>query len=191
MSEGQMSSLLDWLSEPSDMPRVIASPAILLPRHSRAVQRKLPVSALRSDGWDGYPGSLHQVLAYIAHQKIRNVVFVSGDEHLSCVARIELARPGDDPVIVHSVHCSPLFAPFPFANSEKADLVADESFALHGKTGKGARYRCRVRTEFGPPGDGFAVIRIYRDDCGWTMECDFDRAHNGAPYSLPFVRRLA
>jgi len=184
MSEGQMSSLLDWLSEPSDMPRIIASPSILLPRHSRAVQRKLPVSALRSDGWDGYPGSLHQVLAYIAHQKIRNVVFVSGDEHLSCLARIELARPEDDPVVVHSVHCSPLFAPFPFANSEEADLVPDESFALHGKTGKGARYRCRVRTEFGPPGDGFAVLRFHREDGGWKMYCEFDRAHEeGAPAS--------
>ena len=194
MSKDQMSSLLKWLSEPGpdgrDAPKVIASPSILLPRHSRAVQRGLPVSALRSDGWDGYPGSLHQVLAHIAREKIRNVVFVSGDEHLShCPDRACEAQ--NEPVVVHCSLFSPLFAPFPFANSEEADLVADESFALHGKTGKGARYRCRVRTQFGPAGDGFAVIRIYRDGGGWTMECDFDRAHNGAPPLPPIVRPLA
>jgi hypothetical protein len=88
VSEGQMKALLDWLSEPSEMPKIIASPAMLLPRHARAVQRKRIESALRSDGWDGYPQSLHRVLAFIARRRIPNVVFLSGDEQQGCIARI-------------------------------------------------------------------------------------------------------
>ncbi len=173
MSHAQMAKLLDWLSDGKhkDMPKIVATPSILLPRHARALQRNRVVSALRSDGWDGYPHSLREVLTHIAREKIRNVVFVSGDEHLACVARVVLDAGDGDPVVFHSVHSSPLFAPFPFANSVREDLVAHEDFDFHPTRdrgdgtaptttmrrvamtpGGGQEFRCRVDTEFARAG---------------------------------------
>ena len=202
MSDAQMDKLLEWLGdkEHKDMPKIVATPSILLPRHARALQRDRVVSALRSDGWDGYPHSLRQVLTHIAREKIRNVVFVSGDEHLACVARVVVDAGDGDPVVFHSVHSSPLFAPFPFANSVREDLVAHEVFDFHptrdrnngtvaedGNAGDGGgdaqaggrEFRCHVDTEFAPPGDGFAILRVYHKGGAWTMQCVFDRA--GSP----------
>jgi phosphodiesterase/alkaline phosphatase D-like protein len=165
---------LRWLrAQPADVPKIIASPAILLPRHSRALQPGQVAGALQSDSWDGYPRSLYSVLAYIVNKRIPNVVFVSGDEHLACVARIEVALGDSDPIVIHSVHSSPLFAPFPFANSKREDLVATEAFKFPAaNTGP---FHCTVDTKFGAPGDGFSVLRFYRHEGAWMMECDFDR----------------
>jgi len=195
MSDAQMMKLLEWLSDGKDreMPKIVATPSILLPRHARALQRNRVVSALRSDGWDGYPHSLRQVLTHIAREKIRNVVFVSGDEHLACVARVVLDAGDGDPVVFHSVHSSPLFAPFPFANSVREDLVANEEFDFHpardrgggvdddndgagDAPGGGREMRCRVETRFAAAGDGFAILRVYGKPGAWKMQCDFDRA---------------
>jgi hypothetical protein len=203
MSHAQMAKLLEWLGDKDhkDMPKIVATPSILLPRHARSLQWDKVVSALRSDGWDGYPHSLRQVLTHIAREKIRNVVFVSGDEHLACVARVVLDAGDGDPVVFHSVHSSALFAPFPFANSVREDLVGHEVFEFHptrdrnGETVAGEddgsdggdahagerRFRCDVDTVFAPPGDGFAILRVYGKPGTWTMQCVFDRA--GGPHA--------
>jgi hypothetical protein len=191
MSDGQHAALLGFLAAPAGTPRIVASPSILLPRHARAVQWNQAVSALRSDAWDGYPLSLHEVLAFIAHERIRNVVFLSGDEHLGCVARIEVAEGDQPPVVVHSVHSSPLFAPFPFANSQRCDLVANEAFDFDAPSRPGATFHCSVTTEFAPPGDGFAVLRFRREDGGWKMHCEFDRAHEEGARASIIERKLA
>ena len=81
MSRTQFDRLLGWLDKQDpDLPKFIATPSLLLPRHRRAVQNGHPSSALRSDSWDGYPHSLHRLLAHIADQRIKNVIFLSGDE---------------------------------------------------------------------------------------------------------------
>ena len=189
MSEGQCEALLAWLDNEEDRekPKVVASPAILLPRHARAIQGGQEASALRSDSWDGYPRTLYRVLAHIARRQIPNVVFVSGDEHLSCVARVELEAKGQLPVIVHSVHSSPLYAPFPFANSERADLVGSDDFLFASDDESSSRVCCHVQTEFGPAGDGYSLLHFARDEGGWTMQCRFDRAAGG---SATIVRKL-
>ena len=217
MSMGQMKYLLDWLRrQPPDTPKIIASPAILLPRHARAVTpgEAISVRALHSDGWDGYPRSLYEILAHIAREQIPNVVFVSGDEHLSCVARIVLKAPDRDPVVVHSVHCSPLFAPFPFANSLRADLMADEEFHFPTSEDRGRVtsnvetefaplgdeklsddqkrvVTCSVETKFAPPGDGFTLLRFFYNRGGWMMHCEFDRAHVKDDAAKVIERKLA
>lgn len=191
MSNGQMNTLLAWLShQPADTPKIVASPAILLPRHARAVDANVAMSAraLHSDGWDGYPRSLYEILAHIARENIPNVVFVSGDEHLSCVARVELQANNNNPVVVYSVHCSPLFAPFPFANTLRADLLADEKFKFPTGDGRGS-VACSVETEFAPPGDGFTLLRFFHDGAGWMMHCEFDRAHEKDEAVATIIKR--
>ena len=103
-----------------------------------------------------------------------------------------------DPVVFHSVHSSPLFAPFPFANSVREDLVANEEFDFHpardrgggvaddndgggDAPGGGRELRCRVETRFAAAGDGFAILRVYGKPGAWKMQCDFDRA--GGPHA--------
>jgi hypothetical protein len=183
MSRAQLERLRVWLKEqPAERPKLVASPSILLPRHRRAVQRGVAASALHSDGWDGYPGSFYRLLGWIAAEAIPNVIFLSGDEHLSCIARATLApRDGGAATLIHSVHSSPLFGPFPFANSVRQDLIAREGFDFEANVpGHGVgSFRCEIETTFAAPGDGFALLRVRRDGGAaagpWRLECRFDR----------------
>ncbi len=179
MSRTQFTTLLDWLGQcDPDVPKFIASPSNFLPRHLRVVRH--PANALRSDAWDGYPHSFHRLLAYIATQQIKNVVFLSGDEHVSCVARATVKANGGQPVTLLSVHSSALHAPFPFANATEADFAGSDFFSFDLPNAKaegfkwGGNYTCDVRTEFAP-GDGFALLRFFRQDGKWAMACEFDR----------------
>ena len=170
MSEAQLGALLEWLSarRASPVPKFIACPALPLPRHRRAAAPRQPAAALRSDSWDGYPQSLSRLLGHIARERVRNVVLLSGDEHLSLVARVTLRAGDGEPVVVHSVHSSALYAPFPFANSIDEDLVADETFRLDGCS-------VEVRTRFAAPGDGFAVVRVLEEEGRWRARLRFLR----------------
>ena len=170
MSDAQRDALFAWLSErrASPVPKFIACPALPLPRHRRAVQHGHAASALRSDSWDGYPASLAGLLGHIARERVSNVVFLSGDEHLSLVARVTLRADGGEPVVVHSVHSSALYAPFPFANSIDDDLLASESFRAGGCA-------VQVRTRFAAAGDGFAILRVFEDEGRWRARLRFLR----------------
>jgi len=170
MSEVQLGALLAWLSarRTSPVPKFIACPALPLPRHRRAADPRQPAAALRSDSWDGYPQSLSRVLGHIARERVPNVVFLSGDEHLSLVARVTLRAGNGEPVLVHSVHSSALYAPFPFANSIDDDLAADETFRLGDCS-------VEVRTRFAAPGDGFAVVRVFEEQGRWRARLRFLR----------------
>jgi hypothetical protein len=170
MGDKQLEALLDWLSARcnSPVPKFIACPALALPRRRRAAREGQVASALRSDAWDGYRKSLSRVLGRIARDRVRNVVFLSGDEHLSLVAELTLRAGDGEPVLVHSVHSSALYAPFPFANSIHDDLLADDRFSLDGCS-------VEVHTRFAAPGDGFAVLRVFEEDGRWRTRLRFLR----------------
>jgi phosphodiesterase/alkaline phosphatase D-like protein len=159
MGTVQWQALLHWLVLPAHqhLPKFVATPSILLPRRL-AVQR-LPAAALHSDSWEAYPRSLHALLRYICQHQVQQLVFVSGDEHLSCLARADLvcSRTGQR-ATVHSVHASAMYAPYPFANAQVDDFAADESFELMADDGQPSGVHCHVHTRFAPPGDGFALL---------------------------------
>ncbi len=82
LAPAMMDSLKQWLLL-APGPKFVVSPSMLLPRHRRATQRDQSLSwtnlsALHSDGWDGYPNTLGEVLGYIAENRIEHVVFLSG-----------------------------------------------------------------------------------------------------------------
>jgi hypothetical protein len=181
MSTGQEQCLDGWLeamaakraggTRKNALPAFIASPSILLPR--RLATAREAEMALYSDAWDGYPSSLYAVLAKLFQYRAQRVIFLSGDEHLSCVARITLTRDGsNEEIVAHSVHSSALYAPYPFANSVEADFPADDRFDF---THDGYTYQCRVETEFPRPGDGFAVLSVRGDQTCRQVFVDFDR----------------
>jgi cholesterol oxidase len=194
MSHTQFAELCDWLAVPCERPKFVASPSILLPRHRRAVQHGVPASALHSDGWDGYPGSFYHLLGWIGAKRIPNVVFLSGDEHLSCVARVTIApRDGGAESVIHSVHSSPLFGPFPFANSVRQDLIANEDFDFEAEIPgvRVTKFHCRVQTKFAALGDGFALLRVFRRGTGpWLLSCSFDRDQDVAAAAKSLRYRL-
>ena len=181
MGRAQWACLLHWLAHhgPDERPTFVASPSILLPR--RLLSDPLhPASAALADAWEAHPRSLHALLAHLCRTQARHVVFLSGDEHLSCIARLRIRREGDGPereVVAHSVHSSALYAPYPFANSRPHDFHAHDSFTftdLHG--GRLEHFHCRVDTDFAPPGDGLALIETGQGpDGGWHVNVSWDR----------------
>lgn len=177
MRPTQFGALLKWLDayKKSNVPKFVASPACFLPRHARAKQNDCMASALRSDAWDGYPGSFHPLLAYIAEHEIRNVVFLSGDEHISFVTCAAITAKGSGKsTCIASVHSSALYAPYPFANAIENYLVGKECFGF--EVG-GDKYSCEVTsTTFAPAGDGFTLLSARKDKKDqWKVTCRFSR----------------
>jgi cholesterol oxidase len=162
--------LHNWLRQgtaPPGTARVIATPSMLLPRPLAV--RDDEHAALHCDSWCGYPQSLHALLALIARERLAGLVFVSGDEHLSGVATITLHDDqGHLRATLWSVHSSPMYAPYPFANADAAEFECDQidSFDFcHRVDAQAAAeiFTCRVGFELAPAGDGFAVVTMAPD----------------------------
>ncbi len=181
----QSENLCAWIRSngSTDRPSFVVSSSILLPRYLSmqkcSVTSDCPAMALQTDSWAGYPKSLHDLLAWVYDANAQRLVFLSGDEHLSCLATItiecdDLARK----VTVHSIHSSALYAPYTFANSTVKDFASPDCFAFdHGSGTSRRRFRCRVETFFPESGDGFTIVRPYRtDDSGWRLDVEFNGA---------------
>jgi alkaline phosphatase D len=54
---------------------------------------------VRTDGWDGYPGSRRRLLESLAEHRVRNPVILGGDLHAFFVADIRQDPAGDSPVV--------------------------------------------------------------------------------------------
>lgn len=189
MSPGQFKALKDWLIKTdSNLPKIVITPSILLPRHSRVASRhrtadpdmEIPVTnALLSDSWDGYPYSMNSLLAHIVDKQIPNVLFVSGDEHIGCVARADIQdhEGNNPPVVIHSIHTSALYAPYPFANAIEQDLMGKEQYIFSTGNIKQS-YQCKVESAFFP-GEGFTILDLSVKDKGkWQLCCEFERAQS-------------
>jgi cholesterol oxidase len=172
LGDTQESALLEWIAaraaavEPvstvdEGTPRFIVSPSMLLPR--RLSMRNHPTACLAVDSWCGYPRSLHAVLAHIHETQAHGIVFLSGDQHLGCVARIVIERSdaAKPAVVTHAVNSPALYAPYPSANSVDADFAAHERFEFEYPASDGGginRYICDVATTFSSGGDGFVIL---------------------------------
>lgn len=194
MSDTQCERLLAWLREAGKddrhVPKFIACPAMLLPRR-RETQRQVTVGPsarnaeagpMRSDAWDGYPRSMRTLLHEIVKRDIPNVIFLSGDEHLFCRATVELHGYGNTQT-VHSIHSSPLYAPYPFANSMQAEFLdsTDRFKLLAADPAEPEIVDCEVESGFETFKSGFAEIRVCKGTVGWSVEVRFhDAAGNSA-----------
>jgi hypothetical protein len=179
----QTKTLEKWLlSHSLNQPKFVSSASIFLPRHAVDTHS----DTLYLDGWDGYPTSLHRLLGYICKNKIQNVIFLSGDEHLSCFTDIELWPKADSQQVVKaiSIHASALYAPMPFANSKPANLRAQETFEFQYE---GASYVCQYRNEIIQHGDGFGLVSL--SSCamgaGWQLNYVFDGARMRGQKNIP------
>jgi hypothetical protein len=177
MHPEQCTALCEWLKadEYKDIPKFVLTASALLPRGLQVTEQ--PARALHSDGWTGYPASMHALLKFICDNEIKGVVFLSGDDHLSNLVTATVSRSdGKRRCTLHSVHSSALYAPYPVANARPEDFKGDENFCFPDPEMPEERhYRCRVRTHFSP-GDGFAVLVARVDKLGWHLDVDFYKA---------------
>jgi PhoD-like phosphatase len=166
----QFARLRKWLApdatEPGAYRRVVVSPSMLLPRRLSTQENRHAAS--RSDAWDGFPRSLHDMLAAIAQHPNLRCVFLSGDEHLPCVisARIEPLDSKGQASHLLSVHAGALYAPWPFANSRQEDFSDERRFDfVSDLASKGQRYRCTIQARIFPSigGDGFVSLAYPAD----------------------------
>jgi hypothetical protein len=156
MSPEQRDCLEKWLEahDGTQSPRFVLTPSALLPRHLAVAEDS--ACGLLSDSWDGYPASLHRLLAFLCEKQIPGVVFLSGDEHIGnfVTARVR-QKYGSKATTFYSIHAPALHAPYPFANATPAEFADTETF---GFLVNEVAYECEVETRFPPPGDGFALV---------------------------------
>ncbi|NHZ94211.1 alpha/beta fold hydrolase [Massilia sp. CCM 8734] len=190
MGKAQMDALKLWLLEAHEGPRFVVTSSMLGLRR-RALLGAGEVARLRCDGWEGYPASMAELLAHIVMNKIDHVVFLSGDEHLSCDTRLTLWC-GERLVQVRSVHASPLYAPYPFANAREDEFAASPDYScfehVDDVTGSCRLIHCVAYTEYKEDA-GFTLVTVGPDG---QLDLNFDRAppKTGArPPASPYARR--
>ena len=194
----QSAELHKWIRTqgPDSPPGFVVSASILLPRYlsmrGRPRSRNPLGLALQTDSWAGYPRSLHKLLACVYDANAQHVVFLSGDEHLSCIATITIECMSEArKVVVHSIHSSALYAPYTFANASIDDFAADETFEFIDEqkhAGRTRKFRCHVKTFFPDSGDGFAILRPYQSVQGaWHLDVEFDGARRKVMRTIDFA----
>lgn len=158
MSENQFSALSAWLARADTGPRFLACPAMVLPRRRWAVGTT-PASALYADAWDGYPHSLHRLLATLHTHRCQHIILLSGDEHLASISMVEITSTlQPEPTRVHLVHAPGLYAPFPFANARPGDFLRPDTLRFADPLTPGNQVQCHVQTWFAPPADGLVHV---------------------------------
>lgn len=171
LGERQTVDLMRWLLEaPRDELKVVTTAAMLLPRTRLYVDEPL-----HQDGWQGYPASLYSLLVHLCENEMRNVVFLSGDMHLACNARVTVTHPDSGKSCVfESHHAPPLYAPYPFANESRHGLLLHDAFDFTWRHGEQERrYRCRVdATVPDETFQGYALLRAKPALGGWETEVE-------------------
>jgi phosphodiesterase/alkaline phosphatase D-like protein len=160
MGPEQWTALQDFLVEHRDTVSFVASPAMLLPR-TLGLDRE-PSLALSCDGWDGFPASMHALLALLCEYEMDRVVFLSGGAHVSMIVRGTVEREHKKATF-WSVHSSGLYSPYPFANGAIEDYATAETFSFATQVPGGGglgKYQCTVDQFRFEPGDGFATITL-------------------------------
>jgi hypothetical protein len=168
----QTDELEQWLADTrrEDL-KIITSPAMLLPRTRTCVGEPL-----RLDGWQGYPASFHRLLAFLCDHEIPNVVFLSGDAHLGVRARITVRKRGTQQRVAFESHHTPaLYAPYPFANESRWNLLLRDRFTFAWGTGKAAAtYDCTVAATTLEEGVfGAGLLRARPTESGWDLRVGF------------------
>ena len=167
----QTDELEAWLRDaPAQDLKIVTSAAMLLPRTRFHLEEPL-----YQDDWQGYPASLRSLLALLCDHQVRNVVFLSGDAHLACSAEITVKHHASgNACVFHSHHAPPLYAPYPFANEIRQNLVLRDRFEFELEDAAGARsYECIVKGEVPTETrQGYGLLHADHDGSAWTLRTE-------------------
>ncbi len=163
LGQVQKKTLEGWLlGLPATHLKLIASPAMLLPRLVEHMD-----DPLQLDNWQGYPASLHGMLAFLCDNGLGNVCFLSGDTHLGCDVSITVTGPKGNAVTTRSIHAPALYSPLPFANEQPWNLQLSDRFTFDGPQGL---YTCEVEGKmFLPHRDGCCLLQADRASTSWKL----------------------
>ncbi|TAH11977.1 MAG: FAD-binding protein [Curvibacter sp.] len=129
LEPGQWPVLEAWLLQEEALgthPKFIATGSVLAPGLVQGLGWPSPRS---TDNWQFAERDRQRVLNFIADQRIRNVVFLSGDYHCAASATIRFSH---SPVTAYALVAPPLHAPLRFANVAASDVLAHETVPLAG-----------------------------------------------------------
>jgi hypothetical protein len=171
LGQEQTRDLEDWLgTAPRAELKIVTSAAMLLPR-----TRSHMDAPLRLDGWPGYPASFRRLLAFVCDREVANLVFLSGDAHLGCRARVRVRnRKTGKHVVFESHHAPALYAPYPFANESRWNLLSRDRFSFDHA---GATYDCKVAALVHAEGvNGFGLLQARGDGVDWKLQASFPAA---------------
>lgn len=180
----QQECLYQWLSasqrDLNNTPKFIACPAMPFPRKNHFTQDRHITAALHDDGWHGYPRTLNELVRFIVTNSIQNVVFLSGDSHLSMLNRIVVGlydadqnKLGETHIV--SIHSSGMYSPYPFANASKEDFILNDDFKYHFDDGSYINYQVTTEADHVVPGDGFAALELTKKTSAWRLTTEFSR----------------
>jgi choline dehydrogenase-like flavoprotein len=168
MNARQFADLKRWLAarKDPDRPKFIVSPSVVAPFLAETGGN--PRYAARSDGWDGFPDSLRDLFSLIAAEEHRNIVFLSGDPHISMACGIDIAGQNGQALRAASIVASPLYAPFPFANAQLREFLQAGEFAGNGFS---MRYGLQAfdHGQNCVTGDSFALVSVRKAGGHWQV----------------------
>lgn len=122
----QLDRVCAWLEHMQathgNTPKFVVSSSVFLPNsvdtlHSDKHKEK-------DDSWPCFPNTRRQILKTILEHRVQNVIFLSGDIHCSCVAKLEFESPYED-LVAFSIVSSAFYWPFSFADGDPAGYVHD------------------------------------------------------------------
>jgi cholesterol oxidase len=99
------------------------------------------------DGADnllGYPGFLSAIVTYLAPLKHKNIVWLSGDPHLSCVSEITLNEGGAQASFLHVIS-SGLYAPITAINKNANSILWQGTVQLKWNEGQSLVFAAEQR----------------------------------------------
>lgn len=157
-----MQALLKQLVDaPPQAVKLVVSPSPILP--PERYDPRYPAERLRSDSWSGFPASTVELMTFIRDKKIRRVVFLSGDAHLSSVSSFTFE--GTQHKVV-SVVSSGLYTPWPFANQRPSELDLDGTVDL-GWTGNSCEGTMALHAMSANNGHAVVGLRHTQGDQAW------------------------
>ncbi len=162
IDEAQQAALQRWLSDhrsEDGRPLFVVSPSVVAPFSREEA----------ADGWSGFSDSLPALFGHIAGAGVRNVVFLSGDAHISMTCILEVRRAGGADLAGLSIVGSPMYAPFPFANASPGDYFERASLPL--AAGGELRYR---RDDPIVRGDSVTHVGVARTAGGWRVTVEVE-----------------
>jgi alkaline phosphatase D len=128
-----------WLKDEQDkrgaVPKFIVSSSVFAPNPIGAREGRQAKDGNRrqeakwkeaSDSWPAFPTTRRELLQSIVDNQVQNVVFLSGDIHVSNVAALEFSgTPEAAALKAFSITSSAFYWPFPFADGDPAGYVHD------------------------------------------------------------------
>jgi phosphodiesterase/alkaline phosphatase D-like protein len=172
MAAQQFDRLKQWLRkrQASDRPKFIVSPSVVVPFLRETGGQ--PLYAGRSDGWDGFPDSLRDLFTLIAAEEHRNLVFLSGDPHISMASGITIQGQSGAALRAASIIASPLYAPYPFANADPREFL--EKGTLPGAGAPPMEYALQAfddQQKF-VVGDSFTLVSASKPAGRWEVRAE-------------------